>query len=70
MTRRQAQAIVALAAHDMNVQAAARSLYYHRNALEYHLQQIEDATGKNPKRFYDLCELLPVALQVLQKTTK
>lgn len=67
MTRLQAQVIIALAEHDLNVVAAARSLHYHRNTLTYHMDKIKEETGKDPGKFYDLCELLLIANAVLAK---
>lgn len=65
MTRLQAQVIIALADHDLNIAEAARSLHYHRNTLVYHIDMIRDETGKDPNKFYDLSELLPIARAAL-----
>lgn len=65
MTEKQAKVIIALADNNMNVQATADSLFYHRNTISYRLVGIYAQTGKNPLNFYDLCELLPIARAVV-----
>lgn len=65
MNEKQARAVIALADNNMNVQATADQLYYHRNTVIYHLSRVYEQTGKNPMNFYDLCELLPIARAVV-----
>jgi len=52
------QIILALAERDMNIAAAAVKLYMHRNTVIYHLDKIQRKTGRNPRKFYDLVELV------------
>lgn len=59
--------VIALAKHDMNAQAAADAIYVHRNTINYHARKMRENTGLNPLKFYDLCELLPVAKELLEK---
>lgn len=59
--------IIALAQYDMNAQAAADAIYVHRNTIHYHVRKMRDATGLDPRNFYDLCKLLPIAKEILEK---
>lgn len=70
MTPLQARLIVAMAEHDLRVSEAARSLFYHRNTAVYHLDKIQEETGKDPRKFYDLSELLPRAIAILAKNER
>jgi DNA-binding PucR family transcriptional regulator len=65
VTKLQAEIIVALADNQMNVSEAAREIFMHRNTVKYHIRKIYKLTGKDPLDFYDMCELLPVAQQML-----
>ena len=61
MTELQIKIIKAYANNGMNVSRTARYLRYHRNSVVYHFERIEDATGLNPRDFYDLVKLLRMA---------
>jgi DNA-binding PucR family transcriptional regulator len=61
MTELQIEIIKAYAKNGMNVSRTARYLRYHRNSIMYHFERIEDATGLNPRDFYDLVKLLRMA---------
>ena len=50
--------LCAIAANDMNVTRAAKSVYVHRNSAVYHMDKILDRTGLDPRRFRDLVRLL------------
>lgn len=67
MTPTQAQIIVKLASNDINVAATAREMYMHRNNIDYHVRMIQRNTGKNPLKFYELLELLPMAEEILNR---
>ena len=43
---------------DLNLARVGRVLSYHRNAVAYHLDKIQEETGKDPRTFYGLCQLL------------
>ena len=58
MTPMDKEIIRGLADNDMNIDAVARSLYVHRNTVEYHIKRIKINTGLNAKVFRDLVELL------------
>lgn len=55
------ETITAMADCDMNVCAVARKLFISHNAVVYRLYRINQKTGLNPHRFYDLVKLLEVA---------
>lgn len=65
MTQLQAEIIVALADNQFNVSKVAEKLFMHRTSLNYHVRKIRETTGKNPMDFYDMCELLHIARQVI-----
>lgn len=39
--------------HGMNITAASKSLFIHRNSLQYRLEKFAEKTGLDPKRFDD-----------------
>ena len=43
---------------DMNVARTAVQLVVHPNTVHYRLRRIEEATGRDPRRFGDLVDLL------------
>ena len=65
MTEMQAVVVIAFADNNMNMQATARQLYYHRNTVVYNIAKVREQTGKDPMNFYDLCKLLPIARSVV-----
>lgn len=65
MTKHEAKVIIALAQNKLSSRDAARSLNYHHNTIYYHCCKIRKATGLDPKDFYDMQKLLPVAEEVL-----
>ena len=54
--------LIAFADNDMNLSKTGRQIYMHRNSIDYHLQRIEEKTGLNPLKFYDLVKLLKIDL--------
>jgi len=46
------------AANDLNVARTAPALNVHANTVRYRLDRIADMTGRNPRRFLDLVDLL------------
>jgi sugar diacid utilization regulator len=50
--------LFALADNDLNVGRTAKSLYVHANTVHYRLKRIADITGRNPRSFRDLSDLL------------
>ena len=52
------EVILALADNNMNISAAANSLFMHRSTVEYHIKRIKQITGLDAKNFYDLTKLV------------
>lgn len=61
-----AEIIVAMADCDLNMTEAAKKMYSTRNTVWNHANWIKKQTGKDPRNFYDMCELLPMARAVLE----
>lgn len=55
--------IMAMADENLCVSKAANSLYLHRNTVVYHLDQIQMITGLDPRKFYDLVELIDMLMK-------
>ena len=64
MTLRQARIILTFAENDMKVSDTALQLYRSESGLKYQLEKIRKETGRNPRKFYDLCYLVGIAQQV------
>ena len=62
----EAKIILAMAECNLNMAQTARKLYMCRNTIAYDIQSIKGKTGKDPRKFYDMCELLPMAKAVLE----
>ena len=58
LTQRQKEIILAFADCNMRLKTVAEKLYFHRNNIVYHCDKIMDKTGLNPRKFYDLVELV------------
>lgn len=63
MTPFQAKLILAYAENDMKVGATGKQLYMHYATVIYHLGKIQKQMGWNPRKFYDLCYLVGIAVQ-------
>ncbi len=63
MTEKQAEIILAYAESNMDAVATGRKVYMSESNVSYYLTQIKNQTGRNPKRFYDLCYLVGIAAQ-------
>ena len=66
MTYKQAKIILAFAENNMRTKDTAEHLYFAEGTVHYHLRNIATETGRDPKKFYDLCYLVGVAVQVLE----
>lgn len=66
MNKEDAHIVVAMANHNMKVTDVARAIFTHRNTVLYHLNKVKQQTGLDPRRFYDLVELVKMAQEVLE----
>ena len=66
MDKEDAHIVIAMANHNMNVTDVARAIFTHRNTVLYHLDKVKRQTGLDPRRFYDLVELVKIAQEVLE----
>lgn len=65
MTPLEAEIIIAVAAADMNVSQAGRSLYRTHTSVAYHLKKVRMKTGLNPGMPRDFYKLLPIAEAIM-----
>lgn len=66
MNKEDAHIVIAMTNHNMNVTDVARAIFTHRNTVLYHLNKVKQQTGLDPRRFYDLVELVKMAQEVLE----
>lgn len=66
MNKEDAHIVIAMANHNTNVTDVARAIFAHRNTVLYHLNKVKQQTGLDPRRFYDLVELVKMAQEVLE----
>lgn len=50
--------ILALAECDLKIERVAKKLYRNKGGVYYHIEKIKKLTGKDPRKFYDLVDLL------------
>ena len=67
LSKKQAEIIIKMADCRLNVAETARQLEKHTNTVVYHVQEIVNLTGKDPRDFHGMCELLPMAKAILQE---
>lgn len=60
LTNEEAMEIRLLADRDINIAKTATELFMHRNTLVYRLDMITLKTGLDPRKFWDLVNLLKV----------
>ena len=65
MTKEQARVVMAYARNNMEAKAASKELYMTDMTVHYRLKQIHEQLGWNPKKFFDLCYLVGIAVQRL-----
>lgn len=58
LTETDKKIIKAYADNDMKRNNTAAALFYNPNTVDYHITRIHKKTGLNPRKFYDLNELL------------
>lgn len=67
MTIPQAEVIRGMAEYNLNARAASRGTNFGESTVWYYIYKTIDETGLDPRKFYDLCELLPMADAVLKE---
>lgn len=67
MRRIQAEVVVAMAESDLCVSECARKREKNRATIESQIFDIIDLTGKDPRKFFDMCELYPMAKALLEE---
>ena len=58
LTNQEMDVIRDYAANDMNMATTAKKFFISRTGLNYQFNKIEWKTGLDPRKFYDLVELL------------
>ena len=66
MNKEDAHIVIAMAYQNMNVTDFASAIFAPRNTVLYHLDKVKQQTGLDPRRFYDLVELVRMAQEVLE----
>ena len=66
LTKEQAEIVVAMSETAMNATAAAKKLFKSRSAVSNQIAKIKEATGLDPYKFMDMCQLMVVAQAVLK----
>ena len=65
LTPTQASVIIAYARNAMKVQPTSEVLFLSYGAVNYNLDRVRQKTGKDPRNFFDLYELVETARKVL-----
>ena len=65
MTYKQAKIVIAYAQNDMDARATGYAVNLTDGSIAYHLRNVASETGKDPKKFFDLCWLVGMAAQVV-----
>ena len=60
MTPTRYAVILALADCNMSANAASQKLFIDRSTVDYHIRRIKAITGKDPRNFWDLVDLLEI----------
>ena len=66
MNKEDAHIVIAMANHNKNVTDVDSAIFTHRSSILYHLNKVKQQTGLDPRRFYDLVELVKIAQEVLE----
>lgn len=65
MTERDAELILALADNGLVMHKVAKKTYRHPNTVRYHIDNIKEKTGLDPRDFWDMQKLVPMAQRTL-----
>lgn len=60
MTPTRYEVILALADCNLSANAASKKLFMHSSTVDYHIRRIKAITGKDPRNFWDLVDLLEI----------
>ena len=60
LSQKEIDCLRSLANHNLCASAAAKEMHYHRNTVIYHLDRVQEKTGLDPFKFYDLTQLLGI----------
>ena len=60
LSQKEIDCLRSLANNNLCVSAAAKEAHYHRNTVVYHLTRVQEKTGLDPFRFFDLAQLLGI----------
>lgn len=60
MTPTRHAVILALADCNLSANAASQKLFIDRSTVDYHIERIKAITGKDPRKFWDLVDLLGI----------
>ena len=67
LSRTNALIIRAMAKNRLRAHTAAKALHYSRTNVDYHVARIRKLTGKDPRDFFDMIELLKMADEILEQ---
>lgn len=65
ITPRDAELILALADNGLVMHKVAKLCYRHPNTVKYHVENIREKTGLDPRDFWDMQKLVPMAQRTL-----
>ena len=61
LSAHQCNIILAIAEASMNITKACEIYYLAQPSMYYQIRRIKELTGKDPRNFYDLCDLVQYA---------
>lgn len=70
LTVTDAEFILAMAENGLRVYRTAKTIPMSENAAGYHVRKIIMETGMDPRDFYDMIKLLPIARGILDERKK
>lgn len=63
LTKDERDLIRAMCKNDLNISAAGRELYFHRNTIVLHLDRLRQKTGLDGRTFYGAARLLLLSMR-------
>ena len=58
LTELEKRIVLNFARCNMSITKTAQKMNYARNSIAYHLRQVKKKTGRDPKKFYELAQLV------------